>query len=146
MELCSVVKGLRQVWGWKGMMAIALLSTPVLVTARSADAAPYPDRPGICYSFAGDSLEQVQSCVISTGYGTGVQYAVLNWPDGSRTRIMTEVSNEPGTITVDDAIAEDYMRDASWYNIVDEFDTSVETIFCNRVIETGNSVCYKFTD
>ena len=50
-------------------IAFAALSLPLLSYAHSS-----PDQVKVCYSFAGDTLEQTQSCIVSSGGGAGGVY------------------------------------------------------------------------
>lgn len=50
-------------------IAFATLTLPLLSHAHSP-----PDRVKVCYSFAGDTLEQTQSCIVSLGDGAGGVY------------------------------------------------------------------------
>lgn len=50
-------------------IAFAALSLPLLSYAHSS-----PDQVKVCYSFAGDTLEQTQSCIVSLGGGAGGVY------------------------------------------------------------------------
>lgn len=113
------------------------------------EARPYPDSFGVCYFYRGDTQEILEPCVIGTGYGAGAHYAVLRWSDGVDTSIMminfcpNLDFDEHGfcRYTVDDYAAEPYERDV-FLNITTSED--VDNLSCYRIIETGNSVCYRF--
>jgi hypothetical protein len=129
------------------LLAISiLLPASFVMTVAKTEARPFPDRPGICYFFKNDSLDMTQSCVMSSGYGAGAQYVILNWTDGVRTAISTDTRKVPYTITVDNEPSEGYMRDASWYGITSNADSPDGVIYCQRILSNENSVCYKFTD
>ncbi|MEQ8384317.1 MAG: hypothetical protein RH949_18350 [Coleofasciculus sp. A1-SPW-01] len=112
---------------------------------QKAEARPYPDSLGICYLFQGDILDLIQPCVISQGYGTGEHYTILHWSNGKKTTILTNVLTEQHAVTVDGEKAESYIRDSSWYNRVEQPDSDDDLIFCERILATDNSVCYKTT-
>lgn len=109
---------------------------------QKAEARPYPDSLGICYLFQDDVLDLIQPCVISQGYGTGEQYTILHWSNGKKTTILINVTEQHG-VTVDGEKAESYIRDSSWYNRVEQPDSDDDVIFCERILATDNSVCYK---
>ncbi|MEM8805550.1 MAG: hypothetical protein AAGF01_05945 [Cyanobacteria bacterium P01_G01_bin.38] len=137
----------------KSLLKLGSLAGTVAVLSvglsAPAIARPYPDRLGICYSFNGDEVDLTQPCVISSGYGAGAHYVALQWIDGSRTPIVMINACEPEEFdesgfcryTVDELDAAAYQRDVflNATTISDE-----ENLSCFKVIETGNSVCYRF--
>ncbi|MGB5963794.1 MAG: hypothetical protein WBG73_24380 [Coleofasciculaceae cyanobacterium] len=128
-------------------LTIAAITATASLFVIGVQAKPYPDRPGICYFFKGNSLETTQTCVISTGYGAGAQYVILNWVDGVKTRILNNTYPEAEIITtVDGEVAQDYARDTSWYRVVKNPGSRDDIMFCQRILSNQNSVCYKFTD
>lgn len=132
---------------YQGIGIAAIAATVSMMVMGEVSARPNPDRAGICYFFKGNSLELTQTCVISTGYGAGAQYVILNWADGVRTRILNHTYPEPEIITtVDGEAAQDYARDTSWYNVVENPGSNDDIMFCQRILSNRNSVCYKFTD
>lgn len=139
---------LRQSWALRlklsGSAVIALASL-----ALPAQSRPYPDRTGICYFFEGETQALTEPCVISSGYGAGAHYAILQWSDGVKTRVFMINRCLQGDFdasgfcdyTVDDHAAEPYSR-----NVFMQVTTAVDedSLSCFRVLETGNSVCYRF--
>lgn len=128
------------------ILSVAAITATASLFVIGVQARPYPDRPGICYFFRGNSLELTQTCVISTGYGTGEHYAVLNWADGVKTHILNNLNLKPPTLKVDGEIAQEYKRDTSFYSVVENPGSREDIMFCQRILSNQNSVCYKFTD
>jgi hypothetical protein len=126
-------------------IAIATLSLlSILSWTKPSIAAEYPDRSGHCYFFRGETLELQEKCKLSTGYGAGAQYVVLNWSDGVKTRIFNlTVCKGGGNCgnTVDDEKATLYSRDL-FLNPTDE--KNEQEITCYVIKKNDNSVCYKF--
>lgn len=119
------------------------------VLIQPANSRPYPDRSGVCYFFRGQKQELTQPCVISAGYGAGAHYAVLQWPDGVKTSIVM-INSCPNKdwddngfckYTVDEYKATYYQRDV-FLKVTTRADE--DNLDCYRVIDTGNSVCYRF--
>lgn len=109
---------------------------------------PHPDRSGVCYFFRAEQHELTQTCVISSGYGAGGHYAVLQWPDGVKTAI-TKINLCPRQnhdqkgfckYTVDNYEAKPYQRNVF---LKPTATADTENLDCYRVISTGNSVCYR---
>lgn len=125
----------------------AIAMTPI----QPVESRPYPDRTGVCYFFRGDTPELTQTCVISGGYGAGGHYAVLQWPDGVKTQITminfcpNRDFDETGfcRYTVDDHEARPYQRDV-FFETTTSADS--ENLDCYRLVETGNSVCYRLSE
>ena len=132
-------------------IATSLASIAVVAWSISAESRPYPDRSGICYFYRGDIQELLESCVISSGYGAGAHYATLHWPDGVDTHITlinacsTEHFDDRGfcRYIVDDYEAVLYERDV-FLNITMVEDP--DNLTCYRIVETDNSVCYRFNE
>jgi hypothetical protein len=124
------------------LATLSLLSTLAWITPSIAG--EYPDRSGQCYFFRGETLELQEECKLSTGYGAGAQYVILNWSDGVKTKIFNlTVCKEGGNCgsTVDDAKATLYSRDL-FLNPTDEKDE--QEITCYAIQNNNNSVCYRF--
>lgn len=133
-------------------LTTGFITATVTALSLSAEARPHPDQLGICYFFRGDTQEQVEPCVLSSGYGTGVHYVIMNWLDGVKTTIVMSPRCEPGqeiddigfcNYTVDDFAAEPYERGV--YLAPTDVDDP-DNFPCFRVIDTGNSVCYRFNE
>lgn len=127
------------------------IAASLIAPIQPTDARPYPDQTGVCYFFRGETRELMQTCVVSGGYGAGGHYSVLQWPDGVQTNI-TMVNLCPNQdydtsgfcrYTVDDHAAVPYQRNVF-------FDTTTSTdsdnLDCYRVVETGNSICYRLNE
>ncbi len=124
------------------LAALSLLGT--LAWTHPSIAGEYPDRSGQCYFFRGETLELQEACKLSTGYGAGAQYVILNWSDGVKTKIFNlTVCKEGGNCghTVDDEKAKFYSRDL-FLNSTDEKDE--QEITCYAIQKNDNSVCYRF--
>ncbi|WP_353258120.1 hypothetical protein [Prochlorothrix hollandica] len=132
-------------------LALAIAAILTSPTGPSS-AAPYPDRSGICYYFpvGTDTPTLTQPCVLSSGYGAGAHYTVLQWADGVKTRILmintcpSATADDQGfcRYTVDDVEALPYDRD----NFFQETSPpEPDNLPCYQVLETGNSVCYRFS-
>ena len=133
----------------KKFLVTSLTSIFALVWGAPAKSRPYPDQTGVCYFYRGEIQELLDSCVISSGYGAGVHYSVLHWPDGVDTNVSM-INFCPDSdyddrgfcrYTVDDYDAEPYER-----NVFLQITTAQdpENLTCYRIIETSNSVCYRF--
>jgi hypothetical protein len=130
-------------------LVTSLSTIGLAMLATVVEARPYPDQSGVCYFYRGDTQEMMEPCVISGGYGAGAHYAILRWSDGVDTRIVMGNLCEPDaydeygfcTYTVDDYEAEPYER-----NVFLDITTldDPDNMTCYRVLETGNSVCYRF--
>lgn len=132
-------------WLW---LVIGAITAGVALSAPS-HSRPYPDRTGVCYFFRGETPELTEPCVISTGYGAGSHYAALRWSDGVVTRIFM-INSCPVDgydahgfckYTVDDESAAFYFRDV-FMGVTSS--TDPENMSCWRVLESGNSICYRF--
>jgi hypothetical protein len=124
-------------------IALITLSLPIAFTQPSM-AGENPDRSGDCYFFRGETLELQEECKLSTGYGAGAQYVVLNWSDGVKTKIFNlTVCKGGGNCghTVDDEKATFYSRDL-FLNPTD--DKNEQEITCYEIQGNKNSVCYRF--
>lgn len=122
--------------------SLALLSG--FVGSQPAIAGAYPDRPGQCYFFRGETLEMHETCTLSTGYGAGAQYVILNWSDGVKTKIFNlTVCKNGGNCgsTVDDVKATFYSRDL-FLKPTEEKDE--QELTCYAIHNNDNSVCYRF--
>lgn len=136
----------RQITLTTGLLAAAAVGWSLTAQSR-----PYPDRAGVCYFYRGDTQEMLEPCVISSGYGAGAHYAVLHWSDGVKTNITLinfcpdDDYDERGfcRYTVDDHEAEPYQRNV--FLTVTTLEDS-GNLSCYRVIETDNSVCYRFNE
>lgn len=126
---------------------IALIGVSILSTVswtQPSLAGEYADRPGQCYFFRGETLELQEACPLSTGYGAGAQYVILNWSDGVKTRIFKLTACKEGGNcgnTVDDEKASFYSRDL-FLNPTD--DKEEQEITCYVIKKNDNSVCYRF--
>ncbi|NER82924.1 MAG: hypothetical protein F6K42_25885 [Leptolyngbya sp. SIO1D8] len=135
----------------KTAIAASLVTLTTVAWSAISAARPYPDQAGVCYFYRGETQEILEPCVISSGYGAGAHYAILHWSDGVETNITLinfcpdENFDDRGfcRYTVDDYDAEPYER-----NIFLEITAleDPENMPCYRVIETGNSVCYRFNE
>ena len=134
----------------KTLIASSLVISAAAITYQAtAEARPHPDQSGVCYFYRGDTQEILEPCVISSGYGAGAHYAILRWSDGVETNITMinfcpDEDHDDGGFcryTVDDYDAEPYER-----NVFLDPTTipDADNLPCYRVIETGNSVCYRF--
>jgi len=141
-SLINVIQINEMLDRWIYILPFLVLFAQIWV-GQKAEARPYPDSLGICYLFQGDMLDLIQPCVISQGYGTGEHYTILHWSNGKKTTILTNVLTEQHAVTVDGEKAESYTRDSSWYNLVDKPDSDDDLIFCERILATDNSICYK---
>ena len=129
-------------------LIVAFTAAISIASIQSAQARPHPDRAGVCYFFRGETRELTQTCIIGGGYGAGGHYAILQWPDGVQTNI-TMINYCPNggygedgfcRYTVDDSEATRYQRDV--FLETTTFSES-DNLNCYRVIETGNSVCFR---
>jgi hypothetical protein len=134
---------------------LGLLGVLGLAWAPGAIAGPESSRSGLCYLFRHESLVGTQSCGIaigdrlySTGFGPELRSLVLTWPDGGRTTIMpTSGFAYPPGLSVDGEPSVSYQRGGVFLQpIVAPFlGIGVDDrIFCERVLRTNDSVCYRF--
>mgnify|MGYP001791061440 CR=1 FL=1 len=133
----------------KRTLAASAIAASILGWSLPTAARPYPDRLGICYFYEGEIQETLEPCVIGSGYGAGAHYTTLHWSDGVVTRIDLINACEPDEFdargfcayTVDDSVAAPYERDV-FLEITTVEDP--DNLSCYRVIETDNSVCFRF--
>lgn len=128
---------------YTGALTLISASAALIACPHVANAGPYPDRPGVCYFFRGETLEIMEPCVLSPGHGAGVHYVGLTWSDGVRTTIWTKVPTprDPNIYyTVDDAEADRYERDVFYQETATRSD---DNLVCYRVRAAANSVCYQ---
>lgn len=127
---------------------IGTITTTLAVYPLRAAARPNPDRRGICYFLRGEKPEMTEPCVISTGYGAGAHYVVLQWRDGVKTSINMihfcpkQALSADGfcRYTVDDYEAIPYARDVF---LQPTSAAAAENLPCFKVRQTQNSVCYR---
>ncbi|MGD1904815.1 MAG: hypothetical protein ACFB0C_02340 [Leptolyngbyaceae cyanobacterium] len=125
------------------------IALAVLAHGLSIQAGPYPDELGICYRFEGDDRTQLEPCVISAGYGTGAHYVTLHWLDGTISNISWINYCPEGdyeelgfcAYQVNDQVAEPYERNLFMAVTTVE---DPDNLPCYRILETDDSVCYRF--
>ncbi|MEO1400716.1 MAG: SH3 domain-containing protein [Cyanobacteria bacterium J06635_1] len=117
-------------------------------STEPASIEPTSATSGVCYFFREETLDLIQPCTISAGYGASAHYTSLLWEDGIRT-FITMNNDCPGetldangfcSYSVDDREAVVQAPDV-FMNI-----TTIEnaaTVSCYSVINTGNSICYR---
>lgn len=136
---------------YRTAMFTGIITASAVTLGLPAEARPNPDRLGICYFYRGDTQEQVEPCILSSGYGTGVHYVIMNWLDGVKTKVVMSPYCEPGqdfddagfcNYTVDDAAAMPYSRDVF---LAPTDINDPDNLPCFRILETDNSVCYRFS-
>jgi hypothetical protein len=131
---------------------LGLLGLLGLVWAPTAIAGPESSRSGLCYLFRNESLVGTQSCGIavgdrlySPGFGPELRSLVLSWPDGGRTTIVP--SSYPAGMTVDGDPSVSYQRGGVFLQPIVAPFLGIgldDRIFCERVLRTNDSVCYRF--
>ncbi len=133
------------------ILIASLTTAGAIAWATPATSRPYPDQVGVCYAFQGDTQARLEPCIISSGYGAGAHYAVLNWMDGTKTSIMMVNDCPDGnydqsgfcSYTVNDRDAEVYQRDVFLGETT--FDAP-DNLPCYRVTSTASSFCYRFNE
>jgi hypothetical protein len=145
-KMGSAMDGGVMARGW------AVLFWAGLGWAPGAIAGPELNRSGLCYLFRNEVLVGTQSCGIAlgdrlynTGFGPELRSLVLSWPDGGRTTIVPNAY--PAGMTVDGDPSVSYQRGGVFLQpIVAPFlGIGVDDrIFCERVVRTNDSVCYRF--
>jgi hypothetical protein len=128
------------------LVSITTLTTLLsLASATNVYARPYPDRPGVCYYFVDNELKSQSSCVIKTGYGTGIHYEIQEWSNGNHVEIYKDHSNpdaEKPDITVNDKPATRSYRTKNFLTIVEDPDNTTEkTMTCYDITGTNESIC-----
>jgi hypothetical protein len=147
------LKGARH--GGVMVKLLGLLSLGLLGWVPAAIAGPEQSRSGLCYLFRNESLVGTQSCGIvvgdrlySTGYGPELRSLVLSWPDGGRTTIApTSAFVYPPGLSVDGEPSVSYQRGGVFLQPIVAPFLGIgldDRIFCERVLRTNDSVCYRF--
>jgi len=132
-------------------LTLSLAIAGAVITCTAVQARPYPDQVGVCYAFEGDNQARLEPCVVSSGYGAGAHYAILNWSAGTKTNIVMVNACTDGNYdtsgycryTVSDRDAEVYQRDVFLGKTT--FDDP-DNLLCYRVISTTSSFCYRFNE
>ncbi|MGK7872341.1 MAG: hypothetical protein AB4426_03200 [Xenococcaceae cyanobacterium] len=130
--------------------SILLASLFLIVIDKIVEARPEPDSLGICYLFEAEKLSKQERCVISTGYGAGAHYVVLNWSNG-KNDVLYSINYCPEEnydsqgfcgYLVGEQEAIVYQRDV-FYNRTNT--NSEDNISCYQITDTNKSVCYRIT-
>jgi hypothetical protein len=135
-------------WVWLGLAGWGLAAGAMATVAM---AMPAGSRSGFCYLFRNDGLVLTQSCGIELAdrlaygidYGLGGRSIRLNWADGMQTTIVPTYG---GGMTVDGLPAVSYQRGGVFLQpIVGPFGAELDDrIFCERIVQNNDSICYRF--
>lgn len=132
-------------------IAFAVLSLPMLSHAHSN-----PDEVKVCYSFSGNTLKQIQPCIVSTGGGAGGIYESIRIGNKSYLFEGGCIINGDGDCDYDyayypgdpngkekprDAIS--YLRDATFHHRVSEDESSLANhlLYCFKTKNGSVDIC-----
>jgi signal peptidase I len=108
-------------------------------------AKPSPDKVRVCYKYKGDEVVYRNSCVVSSGYGTGEHYMTLYWANGNIDKIRYYLINNSAFVNSIPAMR--YKQSSLWHG--QKYDWNYESknsddvlLWCFKTTKVSdNSIC-----